>query len=108
MAAWKTPLITTLIRFAVITPSRRAARSDLPAGDPLHELRARRLHRLLGRDDFDRVDRDEVVVVLVGGDALVEVTHLDVVLPPRPPAGQRLDLEAFEGFHHLRLGRPLA
>src|SRR5260370_7852919 len=102
MAAWKTPPIRTLTRFAV---TREA--SDLPGVDPLDELRARRLHRDLGGDDLDGVDGHEVVAVLVGGDALVEVAHLDVVRAPRALPGERLHLDALEGSHDPPLGRPL-
>src|SRR5262245_6638643 len=59
-----------------------ASRSDLPAVDPLDELGAGGLHGRLGRHDFDGVDGHEVVAVLVGGDALVEVAHLHVVRAP--------------------------
>src|SRR5215467_2484069 len=73
------------------------ARSDLPAVDPLEELGARGLHRYLRRHDLDGM----------GGDALVEVTHLHVVGTPRARAGERLCLETLERLGHLRLGRPL-
>src|SRR5215469_3819231 len=140
MAAWNTPPMRILTRFAVTTRTRARsaphpalspegrggscavplprggrgqgegevpARSDLPAVDPLDELGARGLHRYLRRHDLDGIDGDEVVAILVGGDALVEVTHLHVVGTPRARAGERLCLEAFERLGHLRLGRPL-
>src|SRR5215470_9327254 len=139
MAAWNTPPMRILTRFAVTTRTRARsaphpalspegrgscavplpprgrgqgegevpARSDLPAVDPLEELGARGLHGRLGRHDLDGVDGDEVVAVLVGGDALVEVAHLHVVRAPRARAGERLRLQAFESLGHLRLGWPL-
>src|SRR5262249_901956 len=105
MAAWKRPPIRMPTRFAVTATGR--AGSDLPGVDPLDELGARRLHRGLRRHDLDRVDRDEVVGVLGGRDAWLEVAHLDVVLPPRPLARERVPLDAFERLRHVGLGRPL-
>src|SRR5215813_8803858 len=89
-------------------PPAARGRSDLPAVDPVDELRANRLHRLPGRHDLDRLDRDEVVPVLVGRDALIEVAHLDVILAPAPRARQRLHLDAGQRLRHLLLRRPLA
>src|SRR5438132_11493008 len=110
MLAWNTPLSTTLTTCAVMmcetgSPVRGAGRGslrrpvasgrffgaptsalDLPGVDPVEQLRAGGLHRHLRRDDLDRVDRDEVVGVLVRRDPLVEIAHLDVVLAPAPPA----------------------
>src|ERR671918_98919 len=123
MEAWKTPPITTLMTSVtggrgslvpagghnVLERRRREpdgpACSDLPAGDPLEELRARRLHRLPGRHDLEGIDGDEVVAVLVRGDALIEVAHLHVVLAPAPLPGERLHLDALQGLHHVRLRR---
>src|SRR5438132_7631499 len=67
-------------------PSAPRTALDLPGVDPVEQLRAGGLHRHLRRDDLDRVDRDEVVGVLVRRDPLVEIAHLDVVLAPAPPA----------------------
>src|SRR5262245_31077880 len=107
MAAWNMPLMSTLVTCAVKRAAILRRALELPGADPVEELRARRLHRLLGGDHLDRIDRDEVVGVLVGRDALVEVAHLDVILAPGSPAGQGLDLDALQGLDHLRLGRPL-
>src|SRR5260370_36874191 len=87
MAAWKTPPIRTLTRFAI---TREA--SDLPGVDPLDELRARRLHRDLGGADLDGVDVHEVDAVLSGGDALLVVSHLYVVREHRPVPGDSHEL----------------
>src|SRR5262249_27022467 len=98
MLAWKTPLARTL--------TTRAVRLDLPAADPVEQLCPGRLHRLLRRHDLDRADGDEVVAVLVRGDALIEVAHLDVVLAPASPARERFDLDPLERLDHLRLLGP--
>src|SRR4029453_14496269 len=111
-AAWKTTP-STMLRPRWI---RAGLASHLPRVDPVVEAHTGGLLDLLGAHGLQRVDRDEVVLVLVRGEALEERRLHDVVLAVAPRAGERLDLDPLEGLDHLidagplaagRLGRPL-
>src|SRR2546425_9893986 len=103
-AAWNTPPSTMLTLCWIRGPES----SRLPAVDPLVEARAGGLLDLPGGHHLDGVDRDEVVLVPVGAEALEEAALHDVVGPVAALARQRLDLDALERLDDLVGGRPLA
>src|SRR2546426_5619652 len=86
------------------------SKSDVELGglDPLPEIRPRRLLQFGGVSALERPERDEVVLVVVGGEALYEGLVGDMVLAPGALAAEALDRQADQRVDDVVLRRPVA
>src|SRR5262245_53610208 len=95
----------------LLRPRREApSRSDLELRslDPVPEVGARRLRQIGPVHGLKRAERDEIVFVVVGREALHERLLGDVILAPRAPAAETLHRQAGDGVDHVILARPAA
>src|SRR5207248_473936 len=81
---------------------------ELRGLDPLPEIRPRRLLQSGGIPAVERPERDEVVLVLVSGEALHKGLIRDVVLAPGTLAAQAFDRQADQCVDDVVLRRPAA
>src|SRR4051794_10559111 len=81
---------------------------ELRALDPLPEIGAGRLLQRSRIGGVEPVEGDEIVLVLVRGEALDEGLVGDVILAPAALAAEAFHLEAFHGADHVVDARPAA
>src|SRR5436309_1012226 len=85
-------------------------RSDLELRglDPVPEIRARRLLQIARIHGLEAAEGDEVVLVVVRGQALHEGLFGDVILAPGSLAAEAFDRQPCHGVDHLVLRGPAA
>src|SRR4029434_7066380 len=85
------------------------SKSDVELGclDPLPEIRPRRLLQFGGIPALERPERDEVVFVVVGCEALHECLVGDMVLAPGALAAEALDRQADQRVDDMILRWPV-
>src|SRR5262249_60255954 len=86
------------------------SRSDVEFGrlDPVPEIGAGRLLQIARVHGLEAAQRDEVVLVIVRGEALHESLFGDVILAPGSLAAETFDRQPSHGVDHLVLRRPAA
>ncbi len=86
--------------------ARRPSDLELGGLDPLPEVRSARLLQVGRIHRLEAAERHEIVLVVVGGEALHEGLVGDVVLAPAALAAEALDLQPFDGTDDIVLARP--